>query len=117
MADWPETIPQTLSMDGYGEAAPDTNLRSAMDAGPAKVRRRASCAVRPVTGRMVMTAAELDDFKDFYREDLLYGSLRFHWVDPWDSATAVEMRFTAPYTIAAFGPDAFEVGMSLEILP
>jgi hypothetical protein len=117
MAAWPNTIPQTLNMDGYGEAARDTNIRSAMDAGPAKVRRRASCAVRPVTGKMVMTAAELDDFREFYEEDILDGSLRFDWVDPLDGTTAVEMRFTAPYTIAAFGPDAFEVGMSLEILP
>lgn len=117
MADWPITIPQTLSVDGYGEAAPDTNIRSAMDAGPAKVRRRATCAVRPVTGKMVMTEAELGDFRDFYDDDLLGGSLRFNWVDPWDGTTAVEMRFTAPYTISAFGHEAFEVGMSLEILP
>lgn len=117
MADWPSTIPQQLSVDGYGEAAPDTSIRSAMDAGPAKVRRRASCAVRPVTGKMVMTADELDDFREFYDEDVLGGTLRFNWVDPLDGTTAVEMRFTAPPTWSAFGQDCYEVGMQLEILP
>lgn len=117
MADWPSTIPQTLSVDGAGEAAPDTAIRSAMDVGPAKVRRRASCAVRRVTGKIVMTQDELGDFREFYDEDLLGGALRFNWVDPWDGTTAVEMRFTAPYTLSAFGQDGYEVSMELEILP
>jgi len=117
MADWPSTIPQELSVAGYGEAAPDTTIRSSMDAGPAKVRRRATCAVRPVSGKMVMTAAELDTFREFYDDDILGGSLRFNWVDPLDGTTAVEMRFTAPPSWSAFGQDGWEVSMQLEILP
>jgi hypothetical protein len=114
---WPVTIPQDLLVDGYGEATPDVAIKSNMDVGPAKVRRRTTAAVRPITGKMVMTLTELGLFKSFYNTDLLGGSLRFDWTDPYDGSTAVEMRFTAPPSWSAIDPDHFEVSMALEILP
>lgn len=115
--DWPATLPQVLLVNGYQEGARDNALRSAMDSGPAKVRRRATAAARPVQGKLVMTAAELEIFKDFYADDLLDGSLRFSWMEPADGVTAVEMRFKEAPSWSAADPGIYEVNVSLEILP
>ena len=115
--DWPVTLTQTLLVDGFEGSSPDLLLRSSMDAGPAKVRRRATAGARPVTGKLLLTAAELSTFKTFYDETLLSGSLRFNWLDPDDGVTAVEMRFTERPSWVSLEPDEFEVSMNLEIMP
>ena len=115
MADWPETLPQALLIEGYSEAPANTLVRTSMESGPAKVRRRATAAIRPVKGTLVLTAAELAYLKNFYNTTLLGGALRFNWVDPLTEA-AVEMRFTeTPTWIAQDG--LYKVSLGLEILP
>lgn len=114
---WPVTLPQNIRISGYNESMPDTNIKASMDVGPAKVRRRSTAAVRPVSGQLVMTHDELGDFKDFYVDTLLNGSLRFSWTDPYDGTTSVEMRITEVPTWSAQDPDNFVVNIKLEILP
>jgi hypothetical protein len=106
-----------LLVSGYGEAVPDVSIKSSMDVGPAKVRRRTTAAVRPVAGKLILTLTQLGYFKTFYNTTILGGSLRFDWVDPYDGTTAVEMRFTEPPSWSAIDPDKFEVQMKMEILP
>lgn len=117
METWPATLPQTLLVEGYEEKLPDVNLRSAMEVGPAKVRRRVTAAVRPVTGQLIMTLAQIDIFKGFYNDDLLGGSLRFEWVDPYYEIAMVEMRFTEVPAFSPTDPGLYKVSMKLEILP
>jgi hypothetical protein len=113
---WPATLPQTLIMDGYGEAPGENQLRSNMEVGPAKMRRRATSAARKVSGSLILTLAQLAYFKTFYNTTLLGGTLRFTWLDPTDSTTTVEMRFSkTPSWVAE--DIHFRVSMSLEILP
>ena len=116
MPTWPVTLPQTLLMDGYGEAAPNVLLRSQMEIGPAKVRRRSSAGIRPVKGYLILTLEELEIFKAFHHDDLEDGALRFTWVEPLDEETEVEMRFAeVPSWSSENG--LYKVQMSLEILP
>lgn len=114
---WPVTLPQNLLADGYGESPPDTLLRSSMDVGPAKARRRSTAGVRPVTGKIKLISSELDIFLEFYNTTLLSGSLRFSWTEPRDNSIPVEMRFAELPEISAIDPGTYEVGMKLEILP
>lgn len=116
--DFPATITKYLQLSGYSESLPNVSIRSQMDAGPDKVRRRASSGVRVIQGDLILTADELVDFKDFYNNDLLGGSLRFNWLDPADRVTTVEMRFTeSPTFTPLISSDYFKVNMKLEILP
>ncbi|QLH37711.1 MAG: hypothetical protein HWD60_00095 [Defluviicoccus sp.] len=39
---WPSSLPQKPLVDGFSETAPNLVVRSPMDVGPAKVRRRAT---------------------------------------------------------------------------
>ncbi len=115
--DWPAGLPQNLLISGYSQSAADNLLRTPMDAGPAKVRRRFTSGVRQIQGDILVTSSQLSTFKTFYNTMLLYGTLRFNWTDPDDQTTSVEMRFTAPpsWVPAGYGGH-FRISMALEIL-
>jgi hypothetical protein len=114
---WHVDLPQTLLVDGYGQSLADTTIKSPMDAGPAKVRRRFTAGVEPVSGTMIMDATELAALDTFYNTTLLGGSLRFSWTKPPAHTVSCEMRFTEPPTWTAVEPGTYEVSMSFEVLP
>jgi hypothetical protein len=80
---WPGILPQQLLISGYGEQFADQVLRTQMDAGPAKARRRFTAAPRPISGEIVVTPAQLVFFRAWYYNVLMGGALRFGWVDPF----------------------------------
>ena len=92
---WPHCLPQYLNMYPYGEAAGNMQLRSGMDAGPDKVRRRFTAASRPVQGEIIVTQAQFAFFKTWYNDVLLGGTLRFGWIEPWND-TALTNLLTNP---------------------
>lgn len=113
---WDAGLPQKLLIDGYSETMADNLLRTSMDAGPAKQRRRSAAGARPVSGTLKMTAAQMATFKTFYYTTLLSGALRFSWTDPITGG-AVEMRFTAVPSWRAISGNLYDVEIKLEILP
>lgn len=122
MADvsWPIGLPQHLLVAGYRETLPDVALRTQMDAGPSKVRRRYTTNSRPIQARVIpMTAAQVAIFKEFFNDSLAGGTLAFDWLDPI-TQEAVEMRFVTPPPPdiqAVESSTLFDVTMNLEILP
>ena len=113
---WPGTLPEELFVSGYGQAFPDITIKSNVDAGPAKVRRRFTAGVSPVTGTMIMTAAQLVILDTFFNTTLLGGSLRFSWTKPPAHSVACEMRFTEVPSWTKVEGD-YEVSLSFEVLP
>jgi hypothetical protein len=113
---WPATLPQCLEVIGYGTALQSNLLRTAMDTGPAKVRRRSTAGVRPVTGRITVDKTDLATLVAFFDDSTLSGAIRFAWTDP-DTGAAVEMRFVSPPQWTAHGAGKYLVALDLEILP
>lgn len=114
---WPVTLPTSLLVAGYSESPPNTAIRSSVDAGPAKIRQRFTAGPRPISGRLILTADQLDDLDDFYVTDTAGGSLQ--WTASIDRVgTSASYRFTAPPRYGQpEGPDAWPVELALEILP
>lgn len=112
---WPATLPN-MELSGFALTGPANVLRTPMDAGPAKQRRRFTSGPRPVTGRVTLDSVQIDEFTDFYRNSLLDGALRFSWTDPLTGDPA-EFRFTAPYEATKRGARLFTVVLPLEIMP
>ncbi len=113
---WPGTLPTKLYVSGYGQSSPDITIKSEMDAGPAKVRRRFTAGVTPVSGTMILTAAQLATFITFFETTTLGGSLRFSWTKPPAHSVACELRFTAvPAWTQVEGK--YKISLSLEVLP
>lgn len=112
---WPTTLPVEMLMRGYNQTAANVLLRSSVDAGPAKVRRRFTAGVQPVTGNLLLTGAELAYLRTFYDTTLLGGSLRFTWREPV-TLTSKEFRFTSPLKWSC-ADGYYEVSLELEMLP
>jgi len=111
---WPELLPSGLLEDGFGKQPQSNVVRTAMDAGPKKARRRYTARAVNYSGKQVFDAGELAVFEQFYHNVLADGVLRFNFSDPVTGETA-EFRFTDDYTVGA-ADGLFEVSMQLERL-
>jgi len=113
---WHADLPQELFLAGYAGTFPAVTIKSEMDAGPAKVRRRFTAGIETHAGTMIMTAAQFATFTTFYNTTILGGSLRFNWTKPPLHSVACEMRFTETPTYTKVESE-YEFSMTLEILP
>lgn len=117
---WPDTLPTQFLQPGYKESQPaGAAIRSSVDSGPAKQRRRYSALNLPFVGVMSMTSAQVDIFWDFYRNTLGNGALVFEGLPHMRTGAAVKHRFNAasPPEDMADGGDDFLMTMTLEIVP
>jgi len=111
---WPDTLPVTLLMDGLSAKRKTSVVRTAMDAGPEKMRRRYTASVKTFSGKMLLNKNQLIELDLFFKTALADGVLRFNFTDPQTLETA-EFRFIEPYqevSVSGF----FEISMSLERL-
>ena len=120
MADWPSSLPQEgfLPQD---DVRVDARLRTRMDAGREKVRRRYSATTRQITIPMRLTGTQRQTLDTFYNDTLKEGSLSFNWTDPVDDS-AVSMRFLSPprFRVILGGTTSnreWRATLRLEILP
>lgn len=111
-ANWPDTLPQAWLNEGYQETLPDVMIRTQMDAGPAKVRRRFTCQVTPIKARLLLTTTEKGYLETFFNTTTAGGSLSFTF--PHDGADV--LRFTKAPTFSKTGL-AWAVDFELEKLP
>ena len=116
MASWPVTLPQYVLREGLGETLPDTALRTEMDAGPAKLRRRTSAAVRPISAAVNLSTSQAADLETFYVDTLEGGTLPFDMADP-RTGTTYSFRFTAPPALYPLGATLWRASLALERLP
>jgi len=128
---WPSSLPQNQFI-GVADERQKGALRTAMDAGPAKQRRRFSAAVRTITCPVEMSSAQKAVFDTFFITTLAEGALPFTWTDPNTDATQ-NFRFIAPpkFTLDVGGAPAvvappgdpmaqrrlWKASLPLEILP
>jgi hypothetical protein len=116
MINWPEILPPLTRLEGYVETPPKNVLRTQMDAGPAKLRRRFTAGVRPVQGRLLLDRDEIEFLDSFYQNDLAAGSLPFASLHP-RTGLAASFRFVEPPAYTRLSGLYYEAALSLEILP
>ena len=104
---WPHILPQYLQVSGYQEQAGDMMLRSSMEAGPQKVRRRFTAAPRPLTGDILVTREQFEFFKYWYEFVLLGGTLRFGWADPWSTTVLTNLITNSGFETGTTGWNVF----------
>ena len=116
MATWPATLPSYVLVEGYSEMPPVNSIRTQMDVGPPKVRRRSTAAPRPITCKQHMTKTQVAILDTFYVTTLSSGVDPFDWTHPRTGAS-VSFTFTEPPTYESLGGTAWGVTLKLEILP
>lgn len=115
VATWPLTLPQSFLVEGFTQEATDNVIKSAMESGPSKARRRYTATTQPFTGKMILSLAQYDIFRDFYRDDLQDGALTFTMPDDVEGGT-MEVRFREKYTASLLGLH-WELTMGLDKQP
>jgi hypothetical protein len=111
---WPDGLPETLLMEGLSVQRNSSVIRTQMDAGPKKARRRYTGSTKIFTGKMLLDAGQRFLLEYFYHTVLADGVLRFNFTDPQTLDTG-EFRFTEDYTETSVD-GMFEISLSLEKL-
>lgn len=114
MPSWPTTLPEFVLREGFREGFKDLVIRSKMDTGASKRRRRFSDGPEEHKFPLFLTSAELDIFKEFYETELASGALSFQKIHPRTEVLET-WAFTGPIPpVTAIGPDVYSVILPLE---
>lgn len=115
---WPASLPQFPDTN-YTETGGVNIIRTAVDAGPAKQRKRGN---KPQVLQLTFTMSntQVPIFEDFVK-NTLQGVARFGWTHP-RLLTVVEARIIPQsggdlYTLSYISPVRYSVQLQLEILP
>lgn len=100
---WPATLPQFFQTDGLNEEKVDNAVRTAMEDGTIKVRRRFTKSAIKVTGTVMMTDAQKAILDAFFEDTCKDGALYFDWVLPSTGAAKTYIWMKPPKTAAAGG--------------
>ena len=116
---WPASLPQQQFLDTRDQLQ-ESRLRTRMDTGPPKMRRRNTASIREIVTAMVFDNEQRDTFDTFFRTVLKEGSLSFNWKDPINDAV-VEYRFVNIPSFRLIKRDGLDrwwrTSLTLEILP
>lgn len=116
MDTWPIALQQRLNADDFEVKYGDTTIRTDMDIGPAKVRRRFTDAVDIYTCSIFLGISDWSILKDFYKTSLAGGSLPFLFTDPFSGAQET-FRFAVPPDGRPIGGRIFRITMTWEKMP
>ena len=114
---WPTTgnFPALPLIAGYTEAPPTIVVRTEMDAGEDKVRKRYTAGERIFNCQLYLTTAQVATLDAFFVDSCEGGAEEVSWVNP-RTGTAATLRFlTRPqYQRSGLG---YQASFSMEILP
>lgn len=79
---WPLDLPQRPQVESYSKKHPNQLLRSEMETGSAKVRRRGKSKPHQLTLKYIFDTNELQLFTDFVEIAISDGAVCFDWPHP-----------------------------------
>ena len=110
---WPSSLPTCILQDGFGQQARPNNIRTKMEAGLDKIRRRYTTPIVDSTPAMVLSFTQYEAMEVFYNTTLQGGTLSFNFTDPADD-TQYEYQFLSPPSYTSYGPLNYLVQMQWE---
>lgn len=123
MANWPTQLPQMFEAASYGFAPQSGVIRTSMDTGPDKVRRRFSAVTKVHSGSMIVSKTDLETyFFPFFHTTIVEGTLEFNFQDPLDDLSTIAVRFVTkvgkkPYAYKQYTPETVRLAFILEEIP
>lgn len=118
---WPAGLPQAPLVAQLVESFPDEVIRTPMEVGPAKVRRRLAAGVTPVQVELALSRSQAATFRAFFRDACESGALPFEWKDHRTGDTVIyrfvgvpDVRPSAP---RQDGSEPWTATFNLELLP
>lgn len=116
--EWPPQLQQLLSTDSFNYMFGETTIRSDMDVGPAKVRRRFTAGVDTLSCSIQMSYENFQILRDFFDVTLNGGVNQFEYTHPFTQELAL-FRMVGPPSLRPLGNGGveYEVSMKWEVLP
>lgn len=119
MADFPSTLPQPLA-SGYGISPLDQTVRTDMEVGAARVRRRTSARLDRVTLSWIFTDAQLATFRAWFENDSTGAAGGASWFNVnlaigTTGLVAVQARFVGVYKADHLGALIWSVSAEVEV--
>lgn len=113
---WPVALQQKLNVANFGYDFGSTVIRSDMDVGPAKQRRRSTKAVDTLPCSIDLEYTLFQTLYDFWDVTLNGGVNTFEFIHPFTQEVR-EFRMTAEPKISPLGGRMFRVLMQWELMP
>lgn len=113
---WPSTLQELLNEASFGLEVGDTVLRSEMDYGPQKVRRRFTKGIDTFQASINLTTEQYTFFYTFFNTTLNGGVLPFTFKHPITKVDC-DFRFKGPPKIMSIGGGNFQASFMWEKLP
>lgn len=117
---WPVTVPDMFESSGFGYDADSGLLRSDMDSGPAKVRRRFTSTTKNMTGTIIMSRTQFQTWETWFEDTIFHGALSFTMTDPVNGGTMtvriVSGKSGKPYSWSQTGL-LVSLNLTIEKLP
>jgi hypothetical protein len=114
-ATWPASLQDKLNQASFSYAFGETLIRSTVDVGPAKVRRRFTKGIDVLTCSILLkNASEYSIFYNFYDSTLNGGVNRFEFVHPITGVLS-EFRMIKAPSLRLIGGSVYELSMEWEL--
>ena len=115
---WPSELQEKLNQASFGLNIGETTIRSSVEVGPAKVRRRFTKGVDQLSCSIDLEREDYETFRLFFDTSLDGGTKTFDYIDPFSlTSETEEYRFIEPPKITIIGGNWFRVAMTWEKLP
>lgn len=114
---WPSTLPQCFLANSVQWAIGEGRLRTPMEAGPAKQRRRTSAVSDALTGQMRMTRQQWSDFMHFVDVTVQGGIDAFTFPNPDAPGQTLLVRIGDSMPSGQRVGGQYVVSVQLEVLP
>lgn len=112
---WPSGLQQKINQDNFGLKKGPTTIKSDVDIGPSKVRRRFTKSVDILTASIWINSSEYTTFENFYNIDANGGATPFYFTHPITNLQ-ITVRFMDEPSYRRVGATTFSVSFTLEIL-
>lgn len=112
---WPSNVPSCFILGSQSEQLGDGLIRSQMDTGPAKVRRRSSAMPGALSGSIRMTDPQVASLRTFVHGTLMGGALPFNFPD--QRGGTILARLAGMPSWQRMTGNTYLVSLSIEILP
>jgi hypothetical protein len=116
---WPLSLQQLLEEASFNYSKGDTVIRSEMEVGPAKVRRRFTKSIDRINGQITINQRDLNQFntlENFFDTTLNGGTKPFYFDHPITGVPSI-FRFVGPFNVVSQGGGIFTAQFVWEKLP
>lgn len=111
---WPAQLQDYLNEDSFRYAFGNTVIKTEMEVGPPKRRRRSTEAIDSISCTIDMEYDDISILKNFYDTTLNGGVDSFEFTDPF-TLTTKEYKFDGPPQVRPIGGRWFRVSMVWEV--